>query len=921
MHYLALAVDYDGTIAHDGTVDDATQQALRRLRAGARRLLLVTGRELPDLQRVMPALDLFDLVVAENGALLFDPATGEATPLAQPPPEPFVARLREMGIAPLSVGTSIVATWEPNETAVLEVIREQGLDLQITFNKGAVMVLPGGVTKASGLLAALEMLELSPLNCVGIGDAENDLAFLDACGLAVAVENALPSVKSRVALVTNGARGAGVAELIDRILASDLVELDAGSGAPHVALARELAGDMAGGGGELAYAPQRASLLITGESGAGKSTLVLGLLERIAARGFQWCVLDPEGDYEGIGGAVSEGTAEAAPDPAHVLDLLRKTARGVVASMLALPIADRPAFLARLLPEILALRARVGRPHVVVVDEAHHMLSRDWDPGGAQVPAELEGFVFVTTTPDQVSPRVLACVNHLLVVGHDAARAVAAFCRARGLPEPSGVPDLGPGSGLRPDHRPGAAHGNDPRHRRTPSPSAEIRRGQAGRGHQLLVPRPRGQAEPARPQPHPVPRHGRRRGCGNLGVPPPPGRLFRLDARPGQRRRPRRRGGRSGKRHVQRGRGASPGARGSGAAVYGAGVRQESAFFFEKKNQKTSIRLSLARDTGPAQNGQSLFASFSSEKEDSFFPAPRGLASRLQRRGTKLRIAVGIVTTGRAAILAETVAELRRQARRPDRLIVCGAAREDLAGLNPAEAELLAAPRGMTQQRNAVLRAAADCDLLVFFDDDFLPAPGWLAAAEAMFAAHPDVVVATGTVVADGGKGPGLSPEEGRRLLHADPGGTAALVPVHNAYGCNMALRLDTLRAHGLFFDVALPLYAWFEDVDLSRRAARHGRVVRMAEARGVHLATKQGRTSGLRYGYSQISNPIYLARKGSLGWGRALHGMAKHLAINLARAPVPEPWVDRRGRLRGNLIALADLVRGRADPDRILSL
>jgi hypothetical protein len=432
MHYLALAVDYDGTIAHHGRVDEATIAALRRLRAGARRLLLVTGRELPDLQSVAPPLDLFDLVVAENGALLFDPASGESTPLAEPPPERFVDRLREMGVAPLSVGAAIVATWEPNETSVLAAIRELGLDLQITFNKGAVMVLPGGVTKATGLAAALNRLELSALNCVAVGDAENDLPFLEACGLAVAVANALPSVKERVALVTRGDHGAGVAELVDQILAGDLRELDARAGAPLVALAQ-------GEEGAHSYAPQRESLLITGQSGGGKSTLVLGLLERIAAGGFQWCVLDPEGDYEDTEGAVEEGTAESAPEAAQVLDLLRKTRQGVVASMLALKLADRPAFLARLLPEILALRARVGRPHVVVVDEAHHMLSRDWDPGGAHVPADLEGFIFVTTTPDQVSPRVLACVNRLLVVGREAGRSVAAFCRARGLAEPHGA--------------------------------------------------------------------------------------------------------------------------------------------------------------------------------------------------------------------------------------------------------------------------------------------------------------------------------------------------------------------------------------------------------------------------------------------------------------------------------------------------
>ena len=285
-----------------------------------------------------------------------------------------------------------------------------------------------------------------------------------------------------------------------------------------------------------------------------------------------------------------------------------------------------------------------------------------------------------------------------------------------------------------------------------------------------------------------------------------------------------------------------------------------------------------------------------------------------------LRMGVGIATVGRAAVLAEVLVELRQQTRRPDRVIVCGAAAEDFAGI---DAHCIIGARGLTAQRNAVLATATDCDVLVFFDDDFLPAAGYLAAIEHLFEAHPDVIAATGHVVADGIKGPGLTAAAGRALLRADPGwdGRTAPSPVYNAYGCNMALRLATLRAHGLIFDERLPLYGWYEDIDLCRRAARHGRIVRTVAARGVHLGTKLGRTSGVRLGYSQMVNPVYLARKGSYGWGRAWHSMARNLAANLGRWPFPEPWVDRRGRLRGNMLGLADLCRGRADPGRIVRL
>jgi hypothetical protein len=224
MRYHALATDYDETIADAGVVDTATIAALERLRNGARRLILVTGRDVTDLQHAMPRLDLFDIVVAENGALLYDPANHEVQALGDAPPDAFVERLRELEVAPLWLGRVVVATREPNQAKVRNAIRDLGLDLQVTCNKGIAIVLPAGVTKASGLHGALAQLGLSPLNCIGVGDAENDLAFLEICGLRVAVANALPVVKERAAFVTTSMRGAGVAELIDQLLATDLAE-------------------------------------------------------------------------------------------------------------------------------------------------------------------------------------------------------------------------------------------------------------------------------------------------------------------------------------------------------------------------------------------------------------------------------------------------------------------------------------------------------------------------------------------------------------------------------------------------------------------------------------------------------------------------------------------------------------------------
>ncbi|MEJ0016477.1 MAG: HAD family hydrolase [Acetobacteraceae bacterium] len=429
MHYVALATDYDGTIAHDGVVDDATLEALGRLRHAAHRLILVTGRELDDLLRVMPRLDVFNAVVAENGALLYWPETRTEQSLVEPPDPRFVARLRELEVSPLSVGRSIVATWQPNETKVLQAISELGLELTITFNKGAVMVLPAGVNKASGLRAALQEMGLSPLNCAAIGDAENDMAFLDSAGLSVAVANAIPALKERVAWVTDGIRGDGVRELIERMLATDLAELDAGVERQVVTLAKH-------GDRDVTIAPHRETLLLTGMSGGGKTTLTQGLTERLSEGGFQFCVVDPEGDYQELDHAVMVGSADSAPTPAQVTELLEKPGTHVVANLVGMQLQDRPAFLAMLLPELMSMRARLGRPHVIIVDEAHHMLPAGWDPGAASLPEELTGCLCVTTRPADVSPRLLHAVDRLLVVGGEPHDSLEAFCHARGLAMP-----------------------------------------------------------------------------------------------------------------------------------------------------------------------------------------------------------------------------------------------------------------------------------------------------------------------------------------------------------------------------------------------------------------------------------------------------------------------------------------------------
>ncbi len=290
-----------------------------------------------------------------------------------------------------------------------------------------------------------------------------------------------------------------------------------------------------------------------------------------------------------------------------------------------------------------------------------------------------------------------------------------------------------------------------------------------------------------------------------------------------------------------------------------------------------------------------------------------------------IRLAVGIATVGRPTVLTEVLERLRHQARRPDCVVVCAPSAADVDGISETfpEVTLLIGPRGSSHQRNAILRHLNDFDVVVFFDDDFVPCRRYLEGVEQIMADNPDVAMTTGHVLTDGIGGPGLTFDVADAALSEEslPAPSEALRWVYNGYGCNMSVRLALVRQHALAFDERLPLYGWLEDVDFSRQLVRFGRVVWSDATRGVHLGTKLGRSLGVPLGYSQIANPFYLMCKGTMSWSRALSQMLRNIAKNAVRSLHPEPWVDRRGRLEGNARALLDLALGRIDPARITNL
>ena len=432
MRYLALCTDYDGTLATDGQVLSGTVTALEQFLASGRRLVLVTGRELDDLKKVCTRLDLFDYVVAENGALLYKPSTGEETPLGARPSDAFVALLRQRGVGPISVGRVIVATWEPHESTVLATIRDMGLELQVIFNKGAVMILPAGVNKATGLARALERMEISPHNTVGVGDAENDHALLASCECAAAVSNALPTLKNAADIVTTMDHGAGVVQLIEEILRDDLASREPQLRRHHILVGADDRGQ------EIRIPPHGETLLLVGANDSGKSELATGLMERLAVQGYTFCVIDVEGDYGTIAKAVALGSPTRPPAANEILKLLRSADKSAVVNLSGLAEGDRLPFLASLTPRLAELRTHSGHPHWVAIDESHHLLPANGASSELLPMGEGESVLHITERPALVAREVVKATTLFMAIGAAAQTLLEEFCQVRGIARPDG---------------------------------------------------------------------------------------------------------------------------------------------------------------------------------------------------------------------------------------------------------------------------------------------------------------------------------------------------------------------------------------------------------------------------------------------------------------------------------------------------
>jgi hypothetical protein len=444
MYCRVLACDFDGTGAAEGRLAPEVEEALSTVRADGSRTLLVTGRVLEDLRRAGVDFGAFDAIVAENGAIVWLPSGDRTIRLGVAPPESFLGRLRSAGVA-FHVGDVIVGTWEEHTAQVIDLIREQGVDLQLVFNRAAVMLLPSGVNKAVGVQRALVELGRSPRNMVAFGDAENDLPLFGLAQLAVAARGSVEVIARSADDHVSLPGAAGVAQYLSRIRERGYVLATPTRHAFEIGRTSD---------GRAVGLPLGGNVLVSGDPRSGKSWLAGLVSERLVENGYSVCVIDPEGDYttlEERPGLLAFGQKLALPVPHAVPQLLRHTGCSVVLTLASLAQGGRCQYASAALAALQAERRASGVPHWIVVDEAQYFF-RVGEPSCAVASENTGNVVFVTYRPS-----LLPDVVHESIAAHLVTRTVVdderyfvdSLLRRSGpadLVPPDALADLEPGT-------------------------------------------------------------------------------------------------------------------------------------------------------------------------------------------------------------------------------------------------------------------------------------------------------------------------------------------------------------------------------------------------------------------------------------------------------------------------------------------
>jgi hydroxymethylpyrimidine pyrophosphatase-like HAD family hydrolase len=388
--FAAIACDYDGTLATHDRIPPEVVTALRFVREQGIRLILVTGRTFFELTRVCEHLELFDVVIAENGGVLFVPPEQVIRDLAPPPPPRLLGELDRRGIY-YQLGRTIVDTFRNDEGRIRDAMAAVRVQLALTPNRAALMLQAPGVSKGSGVQHAIRRLGLSSHDVLGIGDAENDLDMFAVCGFSACPGNAVEEVRTRVDWVFAGDNGGSVARALSTsVLDGQLPPPATGRREVEVGWARQ-------SGERVAVSTRGVNVLVNGDSMSGKSWLVGGLVERLVDRRYGVCVIDPEGDYHVLTAIPTVSFVEVRDmaDWDQAVELFRRDPSAcVVADLSTAGDADKASLITTGLRALRDLRRECRLPHWIFLDEAHYWLGEDGP--AADLVLDEKGFCLAT---------------------------------------------------------------------------------------------------------------------------------------------------------------------------------------------------------------------------------------------------------------------------------------------------------------------------------------------------------------------------------------------------------------------------------------------------------------------------------------------------------------------------------------------
>jgi hydroxymethylpyrimidine pyrophosphatase-like HAD family hydrolase len=413
-YFRAIAVDFDGTLTSAGRPDEMVLDAVAETRQSGRRVVLVTGRILAELREVFPDVEQwFDALVTENGAVVS--GTWGRRPVADAV-DPRIRHELERRGHEVRSGRVLLACRAEADVDALALINRLGLGYQLVYNRAELMILPAGVTKASGLAQALVDLGLSPHSAVGIGDAENDHSLLETCELGVAVANAVDALKDHADLVLDESDGLGVAAFLRGPVVGGEQRIHPRRW--HVQLGTTSSGE------PVTVPASQVNVLITGASRSGKSYLTGLFAEQLIDLGYSVVLVDPEGDHTNLGllpGVAVVGGSQDPPDAEHLAHLISQGRGSVVVDLSQMGADAKRTYYGAAAPRLSELRAHSGLPHWVIFDEAHEPLSTQAAARSLYEPSR-KGHCLVTHRPAELGRDSINDLDVLIAMLPDRAR-------------------------------------------------------------------------------------------------------------------------------------------------------------------------------------------------------------------------------------------------------------------------------------------------------------------------------------------------------------------------------------------------------------------------------------------------------------------------------------------------------------------